>query len=287
MTFSLLIPTRHRQEKLGKCLQSVVKNSLHPNELVVVDSSNNWPETKKLVYSFRNKLPNTKIIYKKVKHVNVAYSRNQALKLAHGEILGFIDDDVLLEKNWLKKVLATHQKYPKIPEIGGRTLNLNKNNYWAEISSKISESFLENPHKVHYPATLPCLNLSFKNHFLKNRQLSFNESLMALEDVEFSLRIRKLGYKILYDPQIKVWHNYRSSFFTFFKQQFWYGRGYQKLKPLKNRLLFFLSLSKIVIRNTWRFCKKNPLPFKYSPGIMTKELAFSLGVLYQSLEDGD
>jgi len=53
----------------------------------------------------------------------------------------------------------------------------------------------------------------------------FDETLLTCEDEELDFRIRKLGYKLLYNPEVVVLHHRRSSYKGFFLQAYRYAIG--------------------------------------------------------------
>ena len=48
------------------------------------------------------------------------------------------------------------------------------------------------------------------------------------EDAEFDIRLIKNGFKILYAPDVVVWHHRRSRPIPFLKQMFYYGKTLSK-----------------------------------------------------------
>ena len=46
------------------------------------------------------------------------------------------------------------------------------------------------------------------------------------EDVDYNWRLQQLGYKILFDPEIKVYHYHRPTLKGFLNQHYMYGRAY-------------------------------------------------------------
>ena len=52
------------------------------------------------------------------------------------------------------------------------------------------------------------------------------QALFRGEDVDYNWRVQKLGYKIYFDPDIRVYHHHRPTFQGLFHQQYMYGRAY-------------------------------------------------------------
>jgi len=54
----------------------------------------------------------------------------------------------------------------------------------------------------------------------------FDEAIQhGFDEVEFTERVCRAGYKMVLDPNVVVWHKHRSTLKEFLKQNFKYGRG--------------------------------------------------------------
>ena len=65
------------------------------------------------------------------------------------------------------------------------------------------------------------------NYIIKKtivNEIKFHETLWPGEDAEFDIRVLDAGYKILYAPNVVVWHHRRSRPTAFLKQMFNYGK---------------------------------------------------------------
>ena len=61
------------------------------------------------------------LIYVKEKKQGSSYARNRGVKIARGEIIAFIDDDVILDKDWLQSVWQAFRKV-KANAFGGKVI---------------------------------------------------------------------------------------------------------------------------------------------------------------------
>lgn len=115
---TVIIPTKNRPQDIVTCLESVLAQSVLPQEVVIIDASDECTLKEKL-----NQLSLDKYSIS-LKYVNVdvgtAGARNIGADYAEGEYIIFIDDDVVLDKNYIKEILRVFQLYPK-EKIGGVT----------------------------------------------------------------------------------------------------------------------------------------------------------------------
>lgn len=123
---SIIIPTHNREEDLKKCLNSIEKQTVLPYEVIVIDD-NSKDETKKVVDSFKLKnILNLKYSRNKV-NKKQSFSKNKGAELAKGDILAFLDDDCIADKNWVSLIIRDFKELD-ILALGGKIFNLSKEN---------------------------------------------------------------------------------------------------------------------------------------------------------------
>ncbi|MBF0311237.1 MAG: glycosyltransferase family 2 protein [Magnetococcales bacterium] len=118
---TLIIPTYHRQRELTDCLASVLRQTRKPEELIVVDDGN-LPELP-LQQELEVAGLSTRMVRKQTP--GLTESRNLGLSLATGEIIGFLDDDVILEERCLEELLRVFEEDSegRIGGVGGHITN--------------------------------------------------------------------------------------------------------------------------------------------------------------------
>ncbi|MDD2331747.1 MAG: glycosyltransferase [Candidatus Cloacimonetes bacterium] len=104
MRISLIIPVFNRLQLLEKCLLSVFQQSLLPDEIILSDDGSE----EDIVSFYRSLIIKTQITVKLVRQENegfrLARVRNNAASLARGEILAFIDQDILISQGYLQVI---------------------------------------------------------------------------------------------------------------------------------------------------------------------------------------
>lgn len=99
MKISVILPTRNRIKCLKKCLYSLEEQTEQPDEVIVIGHVDDVA-TKNYIKSLSS---NLKINYLETDGGSCK-SRNMGIKFASGEILIFIDDDSILEMNYVKNL---------------------------------------------------------------------------------------------------------------------------------------------------------------------------------------
>lgn len=104
---SIIIPTRNRAAILARCLAELPAGTrgLESPEVIVVDDCSK-DDTKKTVEQFCS-VTGWQVHYlSQDRPLGANAARNAALKIARGEIIVLIDDDVFVSAGWLCKLLA-------------------------------------------------------------------------------------------------------------------------------------------------------------------------------------
>jgi len=112
---SVIIPTKNRAKEMIKCLSSISIQTRIPDEVVIVDSSDNQNLRHK-IKQFRNLS-----IYYIHTEPGLELQRNVGIKKSNGNIIVFSDDDTIWDKDYLKEIERVFNEFPK--NIGGVTGN--------------------------------------------------------------------------------------------------------------------------------------------------------------------
>jgi len=128
MKASLIVPTMNRPESLKETLSSVLLQSRFPDELIIVDQSTN-EETKRVFDYFSplfiGKIGQVKYFHQK--EPSLVKARNRGVLESDGDIVCFIDDDIILSPEYFSGVMFYFQD----PLIGGVSGNVVMTGYAA------------------------------------------------------------------------------------------------------------------------------------------------------------
>jgi len=186
--------------------------NLSPIEVIVIVERS--CELYENVRKYANKLglQNLRVLFSEEK-LGLGGARNLGTKEAKGEIIAFVDDDVVLFPEWAEEMLKTYEEDSTIGVSGAaiplwqdeRLDWLPKSFYWL-----ISCTDWTGWDEVTEARSLWGMNMSFRREaFEKAGSFLFGlgyHQPMA-EDLEFSLRVRnKTGKKLLFNPKARVWH---------------------------------------------------------------------------------
>jgi GT2 family glycosyltransferase len=217
MKLSLIIPTYRRPESARACLAAVLAGDALPDEVVVVTREGD-AASREVAERFREQAGGRVAVkHALVERPGQPAALNEGVKAATGDVLVFIDDDVLVHRDWLSRV-RRHFEDPKVGGVGGRDIVLDDGverplkpvgrvgevtwygrvcgNHWRPVT------FTE-PRAVQH---LKGANMAFRREFVAE----FDERFIgapSYNDTDISLSAVARGARLIYDPQAQVDHH--------------------------------------------------------------------------------
>jgi glycosyltransferase involved in cell wall biosynthesis len=198
---SIVIPVRDSSETLSLTLNSIERQLLSPVEVIVVDDGSAEP-VKNLADN-----PLVRIIRLPVS-LGPATARNTGADIACGDIILFVDADVVLTSNVTQRVSQTLQKQLDISAVQGiytqavpdecNVFTRYQNHYYHFVFDGINTPF---------PAI--CATYCFairKSVFVKMGGFDSHIVKPTVEDEAFGYALAHAGYKIFLDKQCQVMH---------------------------------------------------------------------------------
>jgi glycosyltransferase involved in cell wall biosynthesis len=208
LKFSVLIPTYQRREKLAKMLDLVAQQTgLSDGEVIVgVDGSTDGT----LEYLQKRSLDYPcPLHFFRIENSGRSVIRNQLIDRAKGDILIFIQDDIMVRQSWLESHLHAHQDY--VGAVIGHVTWYPKQNIsaymeWLENGGHMLDfSSLRDGHETDF-WHFYMGNLSVPRNLIKS--LRFDETLPCYgwEDILFGLAFVREGNKVYYKASASAFH---------------------------------------------------------------------------------
>jgi glycosyltransferase AglI len=214
---TILIPIKNVAKYIKECLNALLAQS-YPSEKyeVWLLDNNSTDETPEIVSLYPKE--RVKIIQSGIDSPAIKY--NRILPTIKSDFVGFVDGDANVDKDWLIKVIEALND-PKAAGATGVILTANKNKLIPRIIGyELQDRYERMPKEIKRAATM---HIVYRKKVLEEIS-GFNEKLKTGYDAEIGYRINDAGYKIIFVPEAKVWHNHRETLCAFFKQQYEYGK---------------------------------------------------------------
>lgn len=216
MRYSVIIPVYNRPDEVDELLQSLVSQSLKDFEVIVVEDGSSVP-CEDVVNKYRDKLD---VHYYSKSNSGPGQTRNYGAERSKGEFLLILDSDCILPEGYLQAIEdELHRE--EADAFGG--------------PDRAHDSFTRVQKAINYAMTSFFTTGGIRGGKKKMDKFyprSFNmgvraEAYRALggfsnmrfgEDIDFSIRIFKAGYRCRLFPEAWVWHKRRTDLKKFFKQ---------------------------------------------------------------------
>jgi GT2 family glycosyltransferase len=207
---SVVIAVKENYDFIRKeTVPSILAQTYHDFEIIILPDKPS-----------KEKFPKTKIIPSWPK-TGPADKRDMGVDKACGEIIAFLDDDSYPDKNWLKNALMIFNKDKKIAGVCGPNLTPPHNSLGQKASGYVWSTWLGSGGAGTYRCALspkrevddyPTVNLLVrKKDFLAVG--GFDSHFWPGEDTKLCYDlVYKLGKKIIYDPEVLVYHHRRAVF---------------------------------------------------------------------------
>ncbi len=235
MKLSIIIPSYNTEKLLNNCLISILKEKELSYEIIVVDNGSDY-QIKEQIAKIKKNYQNFNIyLIQNKNNLGFAKACNQGIAKAQGAYLLFLNSDTLILNKAIRKAVSLMEREKNIDILGIKLLNQNK-------SLQPSVGYFPKLRQIFYLMfffdDLPFLkrllkpfHLQDKNFYQKRRQVDwvtgafllvrrsvikkiggFDEDyFMYAEEVDFCYRAKKAGFKVFYDPEIKIIHYQESS----------------------------------------------------------------------------
>lgn len=204
MIFSIIIPAYNEQNYIADCLKSVASLKIPPGQTLEVIVVNN-ASTDKTVEVARTTFPEAKIVDEPQKGLTRAY--NRGAKESRGDVLIFVDADVILPKDHLEKIAREFGKDAKLVALSGPYIYKDGGPF-CYLSTIVAYVVLAVPCEIIFNR---CLNFAAGiisgNSAMRKKAFEeiggFNQTLFYGLDTDIALRIKKRG-KVRFKPGLSV-----------------------------------------------------------------------------------
>lgn len=221
---SLIVPTRDRVDLLRVCVGSILERTSYPNfEIVIVD--NQSCETKTLAYlDDIQSDPRVRVITYD-RPFNFSAINNFAVKHARGPIIGLINNDIeTIHADWLEEMVS-HALRSDVGAVGAMLYYPDNRIQHAGVvigyQGVAGHAYQGEPRGTHgqlgrarLVQELSCVTAAclLMRADIFTAVGGLDEGLqVAFNDVDFCLRIRQAGYRIIWTPFAELYHHESAS----------------------------------------------------------------------------
>ncbi|MCF7918703.1 MAG: glycosyltransferase [Candidatus Cloacimonetes bacterium] len=269
---SIIVPVYNRADEISDFLQSFCEQSKKEDwEIIIVDdgSSDNLME---VFTAFQEKLP---LKYFHQQNKGPGKARNLGMQEAAGNLFVFIDSDCTVPQNYIE-ILQNYLTEIEFDACGGpdtqrddfppflKAVNYSMTSFLGTGGTRGSKG---KSIARYYPRSF---NMGVKKHVYE--KIGGMNDLRHGQDMEFSNRIYRAGYKVVFLPDLVVYHKRRTNLSRFYKQVFNWGVTRINLGMIDKQMLKPVHALPAIIVTIFLFTLLTAIFFKWGRSVLYPEL---------------
>ena len=220
MTFSIVIPTKNRPEQLKNLFRSIISQKRLPDQIIIIDQS----EKNKVEKSnFLKPTIKTKLRLNYVHNVKIeglVEAKHSAISINDCDYITFLDDDIVLEPNYLYEIEKAFHRFPNMVGVNGLIQNHPRVTFLKRLLFEITHfgNFKDDRISViksikidsNTPKKVNVLSgglSTWRKDVFNAISFDTKNKFHAYEDKEFSMRVKKKFPESFYIiPRAKLCH---------------------------------------------------------------------------------
>lgn len=217
---SAVIPTFRRPDALAQCLGTLFAQDFpasHLEAVVVNDGSGDSPGNTLSTLGHEAPFP---VRYETQAHLGPAAARNRGTRVATGDLLLFLGDDVIADPGLVREHVAAHHALGGPGAVLGREVRPKDNAaspfgvYIAQVQADFLDPLATSEPGSPIPFLFFCtVNLSIgRDLFVKLGQFDESYRHAILEDTELGYRLERAEFPLVYWPAAVVTHHHPIQF---------------------------------------------------------------------------
>lgn len=216
MKYSVIIPVYNRPDEVNELLESLTLQTCKDFEVVVVEDGSSIP-CQEVVEKYSDRLD---IHYYNKPNSGPGQTRNYGAERSHGEYLIILDSDCILPPGYFEAIEKELQSSP-VDAFGGpdrahasftdiqKAINYSMTSFFTTGGIRGGKKKMDK----FYPRSF---NMGVRRSVYQT--LGGFSKMRFGEDIDFSIRIFKAGYRCCLFPSAWVYHKRRTDLKKFFKQ---------------------------------------------------------------------
>jgi glycosyltransferase involved in cell wall biosynthesis len=219
--YSIIIPVYNRPDEVDELLESLTRQTYRNFEVIIVEDGSTVP-CKEVIDKYRNRLD---IVYYLKKNEGQGFARNYGYERAKGEYFIVFDSDCLIPPDYLgcvnKSLNLNYLDAYGGPDRAHPSFTLVQKAISHAMTSLLTTGGTRGSKKGIGPFHPRSFNMGISPEVFKKT----GGYIMPYkgEDIEFSIRIIRNGFRTGLIPEAYVYHKRRTSWMKFFKQLHFFG----------------------------------------------------------------
>ncbi len=205
-TVSILIPVHNQAQYLARCLDCIFAQDYPPEliEVLVIDDGST-DGSREIVSEYRHRHPNLRLLNNPTGRVATAL--NLGVQVASGDIIVRVDGNTFIAPDYVRRcVVALETEDARA--VGGVLRPVGETDTGDIIAAVMAHPLGGGPARFRQAQRRVWADTTHLGAWRRETLLhlgGFNERLAANENHELCYRLRRMGGRILVDPDIRAW----------------------------------------------------------------------------------
>ncbi len=203
----IIVLTWNQKSLIKDFVKSLLKNTFTPSRLIIIDNASKDGTQEYLRSVKGNGNVKIEVVFNK-ENLGYVGGMNQGLEMSKAEYVCLMNNDVLMTKGWLSKMIRIAESYPQIGIVNPQSNNFGvfppKNmdiDRFAQTLEKYGTDFVE------FNTCIGFCMLIKREVIEKIGFLSTEFAPIFFEDTDFSMRAKEAGYLCVGALAAYVWHH--------------------------------------------------------------------------------
>lgn len=212
MGISVVIPNYNGKKYLETCMKSLMKQSLKPDEIIIVDNASKDGSIEYIKEEFKDEV----ILICLNENYGFSKAVNEGIKNSTSEFVALLNNDTELDEKWLEELYKCIKADENIFSCCSKMLRFTERDIIDDAGdeytllgwgNKIGDGRQSKEYEEDKEVFSSCAGAAIYRKSILDEIGLFDEAFFAyLEDMDISYRARVHGYKNYYASQAKVYH---------------------------------------------------------------------------------
>lgn len=225
---SIVLPTRNEERCIRACLDSLMAFE-YPKELleIIAVDGMSIDATRAILEEYASRFPHMRIVDNPKKILAAGW--NEGIKRAQGSIIFTLNGHGIFAPDYISECISAFETYLEASNVGGivKAIPARKTLLGSAITTVLSHPFGVGNSYLRIGTGKPrwadtAAFGGYKRDVFDTIGL-FNETLTRSQDMEFHVRMKKAGFKILITPNMHCDYYTRSTLAEYIRFNFWNG----------------------------------------------------------------
>lgn len=212
---SFIVVNWNGEKTIAECLDSILAQTYKNKEIIFIDNHSS-DDSLELV---KEKYDIDKLITLD-RNYGYAEANNIGFRYARGEYIALVNNDAILDKNWLEKAISVFQsdEYENVGSVATKNINYHQRNLidtagveyfgfgagWDYKDLPVDSAEVNQKKEVFGACATASL---YKKKIIDEIGLFDPRYFIYFEDTELAFKLRLFGYKCVYEPEAICYHH--------------------------------------------------------------------------------